>query len=539
LKTFDSKNGKLVIFFKVPDGEFQILLNLVKSIPNRVFASEKRVWLVPDTKENYDLLIRNGFLPTGNASDKHAPQEQVVIPPTPMAPIDESLLPKELRHYQIDGVKFLEAVKGRGVLGYDMRLGKSAVALSWCFLHPEKSPVLIISPASAKIGWQREIAKWSKDKSIILCGKTPHIVSSAVRYIILNYDILHDWQDYLIKLKPQVIIVDEVQAMANKKAKVQDKETGRTKSVPVKRTSAFLKIAKNVHHVISLSGTPFTSYPDKFWNILNITSPTLFPNRWEYLQQYCNPQQTPWGIKYEGVTNVDKLRSLLAQVMIRRRKQDVIAELPVSERIIVPLEIDKDKYDKESKEYELWFKEHADASDEEISRRMNLIKSISYDAKRKQIHDWVRNFIDTGEKLVLFAYHRDVVEDLYNTFKKEATMVYGGMDIKKRQKSIDFFQNKSIFKLFVGQINSTNTAISLSAADTVAFCELPFTVGDLLQAEERIFMPGDGKKRLTYYYLLAGDTVDEDRYKALLKKSKVFYSVMDGEDAKLEFEGKL
>lgn len=539
MKTFDLKNGKYIVQFKVPGPEFQELLAFIKGIQYRVFAAESKVWLIPATKDNYNLLVSKDFTPTAEAKGLFSVEEEIVIPPTPSKEIDTSLLPSSLRPYQIEGVKFLEAVNGRGILGVAMRLGKSIMALSWCFLHPDKRPVLIVGPSSSKIGWQREVAKWSKDESIVLYTKTPYIIPKNVKYVIINYDILDAWQDYLSKQKFQVLIIDEVQFIANKNSKKVNKDTGRTSTVPVKRTTALLKLAKNIEHIISLSGTPFTSYPDKFWNALSLTSPTLFHNRWEYLQKYCNPVKTPWGMRYIGVSNVEKLRSLVMQIMFRKRKEDVFTELPKSERIIVPLEIDKDLYEKESKEYEAWFKANAGASDDEIARRMNLIKSISYDAKRSQIHEWIREFLDTGEKLVVFAYHRDVVEDIFKRFQ-EAVMVYGGMDAKERQKNIDLFQNSSIFNLFVGQVTSTNTAISLSAADTAAFVELPYTVGDTLQAEERIYMPGEkDNKTLTYYYLLAGDTVDEDRYKALIAKSKVFHAVMDGTKEKMQFEGKL
>lgn len=534
MKKFEKHEDKYIVSFYLKGEEFQDTLSFIKSIPGRCFQPILKAWEIPVSQDNYRILISEGFKPVEKKEGINP--EDIVIPDTPQKEVDASLFPS-LRSYQLEGTRFLEAVNGRGMVLFDMRLGKSITALSWTFLHPEKSPTLIVCPASAKIGWQREIEKWTDKECIVLSGKTPYSFPS-IPYIIINYDILYDWQLYLKEKNIKTIIIDEVQYMSNRRAKVQDKETGRTKSVSVKRTEALLFLCKGVEHIIPLSGTPFTSYPDKFWNALHLIAPDIFRNKNNYLNEFCNPTVTPWGITYKGVTNAKKLRSLIAPISIRKRKSDVF-DLPKRERIIVPLEIDLKKYEKEAKEFDIWYKAHSDASDEEIHKRIEHIKSISYDAKRKQIHDWIQEFLDTGQKLVVFCYHRIVVEDIFDKFKKNAVMVYGGMGIHERQKAIDNFQNKDT-QLFIGQINSTNTAISLSAADTVAFMELPFDPGNYLQAEERIFMPGEKDDRaLTSYVLLAANTVDEKRYKALLDKAETFYKVIDGTDEKLEFSGKI
>lgn len=534
MKKFEKRNNKYIVSFYLKGNEFQETLSFIKAIPGRYFQPSLKAWEIPVSPMNYQLLISEGFKPVEKKEEINP--EAIIIPETPQKEIDVSILPP-LRSYQIEGVKFLEAVNGRGMILFDMRLGKSLTALSWTFLHPEESPTLIVCPASAKIGWGREIEKWTDKEYMVLSGKTPYEFNS-IPYIIINYDILHDWQFYLKKKCIKTIIIDEVQYMSNRRAKIQDKETGRTKSVTVKRTEALLNLCKGVEHIIPLSGTPFTSYPDKFWNALHLICPDVFSIKGNYLSEFCNPTITPWGITYKGVTNAKKLRSLIAPISIRKRKSDVF-DLPKRERIIVPLEIDMRKYEKEAREFDVWYKAHTDASDEEIHKRIEHIKSISYDAKRKQIHSWIEEFLETGQKLVVFCYHRIVVEDIFDKFKKNAVMVYGGMGINERQRAIDSFQKKDV-QLFIGQINSTNTAISLSASDTVAFVELPFDPGNYLQAEERIFMPGEKDDRaLTSYVLLAANTVDEKRYKALLDKAETFYKVIDGTDEKLEFSGKI
>lgn len=531
MKKFERIKDRYIITFPAWGPDFRDNLSFVKGIEYRVFDKETKEWIIPVNEKNLLLLQKNGFNFVRPPIKEKA---DIIIPETPQKEIDVSILPP-LRSYQIEGVKFLEAVNGRGMILFDMRLGKSLTALSWTFLHPEESPTLIVCPASAKIGWGREIEKWTDKEYIILSGKTPYNFDS-IPYIVINYDVLDEWKYVLKKKKIKTIIIDEVQYISNKELTKQ--EENKTVRVPVKRTKSLLYLSKGVEHIISLSGTPFNSYPDKFWNALHLTAPEIFNDKVYYLREFCGFNVSRWGIDYAGAKNIDKLRSLIAPISIRKRKSDVF-DLPKRERIIVPLEIDMRKYEKEAKEFDLWYKAHTDASDEEIHKRIEHIKSISYDAKRKQIHSWIEEFLETGQKLVVFCYHRIVVEDIFDKFKKNAVMVYGGMGINERQKAIDSFQKKNI-QLFIGQINSTNTAISLSAADTVAFVELPFDPGNYLQAEERIFMPGEKDDRaLTSYVLLAANTVDEKRYKALLDKAETFYKVIDGTDEKLEFSGKI
>lgn len=520
MRSVELRNEKLLIKFFVKREEFKDILSTVRNLEGAWFSHSEKAWVANATKNNFEVLKYYHFKPSGEVRERFDPEERVEIPPTPFEPVPHERLPKGLRPYQIKGVEFLEATKGRGILSFFMRGGKSITALSWVFLHKDKLPLLIVCPATAKIGWQREIKKWSDYESLIIYGKTPYDLPKDIPIYIINYELLFDWKETIKKHKIETIIVDECQYVSNKFYKKKER---------VKRTSAFVFLAKKIKHIIPLSGTPFTTCPAQFYTVLNVIRPDLFSNRHEYLDTFCDPEYTYFGLEYKGVSNLRKLRSLLALCMIRYRKEDVLDDLPEEQHIIVPLEVDKKVYAKEAREYEEWLSHNIEASEEEIGRRVNLIKSISYSEKRPQILEWIRNFIENQSKLVIFCYHRDVCEDLHNSFKDTSVLLYGGMTAQKKQNAIDSFQNDAKISIFIGQVDSASTAISLSVSDTVAFVEMPLTAGSLKQARERIFLPGDGKKSLAFYYIVMGGTVDEDRAVALQERSKIIDKVLDGE----------
>ena len=116
----------------------------------------------------------------------------------------------KLRKYQKVGVKKIEHFKGRVLLADEMGLGKTIQALRWAKLHPEKWPIIVVCPATLKWEWQAQAAKHINMRGVIAEGtKPPKHIPKILPMLILNYDILQYWVDYLKTLKPQILIIDE------------------------------------------------------------------------------------------------------------------------------------------------------------------------------------------------------------------------------------------------------------------------------------------------------------------------------------------
>jgi SWI/SNF-related matrix-associated actin-dependent regulator of chromatin subfamily A-like protein 1 len=129
--------------------------------------------------------------------------------------------------------------------------------------------------------------------------------------------------------------------------------------------------------------------------------------------------------------------------------------------------------------------------------------------------------------LVVFGVHRNIIDPVYEQFKKVAVKIAGDVNEADRQQAIDHFQNDPKCRLFVGQIQAAGTGITLTAASHVAFLELPWTPGDVLQCEDRVHRIGQSQP-VVIYYLLAANTIDEDMAKLIDKKRSILDAVLDG-----------
>ncbi len=493
MKIVDYHNNVLYIKFGVPRSEFYFILKQIKLLQGARFDAISQQWIALSNKSNIDQLFELGFIPTQTVKDMWKKTPQFIIPKTPRKEINLDLLSRNLRKYQLRGIEFLEAVNGNGIIGDAPRLGKSAQALGYCLLHPEFKRILIVCPSNVKIGWQREIKKWVYTDAHIIYGKTIYPLVRE-KYIIINYDIFYAWKEELKTYNFDVIIVDELHYLGNK---IQYNAKAGIK-IPVKRTRAFEELSNKIKHVILLSGTPIKAAPIQFFTVLHAIAPTVFSNEWYYKQHFCGPRATQYGMDYSGASNSEELVAKIAPFMIRRRKEDVFIELPLKQRIIV--NFDKDNSEK---------------------REQELHEKIL----------WIEDFLKSGEKLIVFAWHREICEKIHDYFKEKSILIYGGIDSREREKRRISFQTNNKKQLLVGQVLSINVGIDLSAADVVAFVEFPYNPGDLEQAEERVFMPGDGKQRITIYYLVGKDSPEERIAEILETKNQIVSRIVDNKYA--------
>lgn len=505
----------LYIKFFVPSEDFSIVLQQVKALTGRRWDAGQKLWVAPCIQENVDFLKMVGFEVEG-IEDKPLP----FVIQSPRKEVDRSKLPSNLRPYQIEAIEFMEAVCWRGFISLAPRMGKSICALCGWMLHDEFAPILIICPASVKINWQREIYKWTKKKAHIVSGTAVYPLPD-VRFHIINYDILASWIGSLPTYN--YIILDESHRASNTTlSKVVDKKTIK---VPVKCTEAFRTLAKNTPHIAMLSGTPATSRVWQLWVGLNTLAPNEFSNEYKFKWRYCDPKHTGFGYVFEGLSNGEELHAKLSRFMYRKTREEVFTDLPEESHEFVQVEIDMKAYEADLNDFKQWYAKHKDISDEELEEKLSSFASLGYSKKRTAIIEWITDFCESGEQIVVFAWHRDVVEDLFNAFRKKAVMMYGGMSAVLKQKAIDDF-NAGKKQIFIANIASAKEGITLAGANTVAYVEFPRTAGDLEQSSQRVWLPGKQNK-LQYIYFCAVD-LEEARIDKLRKRAKILSKALDG-----------
>jgi SWI/SNF-related matrix-associated actin-dependent regulator 1 of chromatin subfamily A len=220
--------------------------------------------------------------------------------------------------------------------------------------------------------------------------------------------------------------------------------------------------------------------------------------------------------------------------MIRRLKKDVLQELPDKIYSFVPLELDNEnEYLEAEKDFIAWIrKEKGDEAANRIKTAEALVKveglkQLSVKGKLKQSIEWIKDFLESGEKLVVFCTHRFVVDALMNEFK-DAVKVDGGLSANQKQEAVDAFQDGDT-KLFVGNIQAAGIGLTLTASSNVVFLELDWSPSKHDQASDRCHRIGQ-KDAVNIYYLLAKDTIEERIAKILDEKRILIDAVLDGKE---------
>ena len=522
------------------------MLSLVKSIPRRVFDNETKKWYIPATEENIESLVQSGWRASKKSAVQEAPVQMFGSVPVPKKYAEYASKPEELpegnpseaqkqkidaflldstrdlipglRNYQVDFVKFAAIRNGRVALGDGMGTGKSLQSLAW-LCYNRSFPALIVVNAPTKLQWEKEYRKWISKvpgcpcRVQILSGTKTKRLDKSSSYII-NWDILHHWQDELATTGFECLIGDEAQAIGNPDSK---------------RALAFRHLAAVIPECIVMSGTPARSKPAQFWTMMSCVEPQMFPNYKAYLWRYTNVKSTPWGISFDGARNVQELHSKLVSVMLRRTKEEVMKDLPPKILDVVPLEADSE----ELEEYNSEEAEIGNLDGIEARERLANLTRTAYAVKRKSLLNWVRCFMESDEKLLLFAWHRDVVDSLHEELKEFCpAKIYGGVSLQQREAEKERFISDPDCRIMVCNIQSGGTGIDgfQKVCCNVAFAEFAATSTDMEQAEDRLHRGGQ-ERPVSVYYLIATGTIDEDMAETLDQKKKVLASVLDGKQA--------
>lgn len=427
--------------------------------------------------------------------------------------------------YQKQGVRRIEKFGGRVLLADEMGLGKTLQTLWALKRNPDWLPALIVCPASVKYQWEHEALRHVGMRAAVCEGKKPPRSAHSEFNIrppltIINYDILHHWTHYLSELDLRTVVFDECQYLQNS---------------GTKRTQASQEVAWSVPHVLALSGTPLTNRPSDLWPTLNILWPDNYPSFWSYAQEFCSPRFTRWGWKFDGSSNLDKLhQQLISNGMIRRRKSDVLHDLPDKVRYIMPCELSRPKeYAEAADDFMRWLKKNKPHKVRSASRavrltRLGYLLRLAAKLKIKGVVDWANRFLEeTDEKLILYAVHKKAIDVLKRRVRAKSVVIDGSITGKRRQNAVDQFQGDKRTRLLIGNLQAGGVGLNLTAASTIGMAEIAWKPAAHLQAEKRIDRIGQ-KQTCWVYYLIATGTIEEDLCRLLQRKQKDITAVIDG-----------
>lgn len=425
--------------------------------------------------------------------------------------------------YQIEAATQIDAFDGRALLALPMGTGKSLIALYWALMNPHARPIVIVCPATLKWNWEEEAMRHVGMRCIVLEHMKPRKKPVVRRnnILVINYDILSGWLEFLKDIDPKLVILDEVHAI---------------KSLHSKRTKNTRKLCNKVPNIIALSGTPIVSRPSELFPILNILRPDIFPTFFPYGSTYCRLTKTMWGWDYRGARNTKKLNRVLLQTcMLRKTKEELLKDLPPKIRSVVPLPIkNRGEYDKAASEYLDWWesgesKSRAFRKNDQKSKLFDL-KKLAAMLKLPSVFEWLDNFLsETNEKIIVFAWHHCVIDALYERYPDSVTIT-GKTTQVKRKKRFKQFLNDPDTRIMFGNIQAAGVGLSALGVSHTAVVELPWNPGDLAQAEDRVHGVGRGKIGISsnIYYLIARNTVEDSLCRIIQRKQGTLDSVLDG-----------
>ncbi|HWX45273.1 MAG TPA: DEAD/DEAH box helicase [Solirubrobacteraceae bacterium] len=459
----------------------------------------------------------------------------------------------ELKPFQRAGVSYLLSQR-RAFLADEQGLGKTIEALA-ALESDGAYPAVVVCPASLKLNWLREIERWLPGRTArMLTGtggrasartgagggarvgtktgagalalaanaatRSVDASTSAAEITVVNYDIVAARLDELRALGPRALVVDESHFCKNAAAK---------------RTQAVVRLAAAVPQeglVMALTGTPVMNRPPELIAQLRILG---------RLGDFGSGAQ--FGRRFRGPDAHLRLHwHLRARCFVRRLKAEVLPQLPAKTRGVVPVELDNEaEYRLAERDVVAWLRSQpldlreldakvAAALRAERLVRLNALKLLAARGKLHAALAWIHDFCSSGERLVVFARHREIQRALLERFPT-ALHILGEDGHAARDASLRAFQEPDAAdnQLIVCSIEVAGQGITLTQASNVAFLELDWTPAKHDQAEDRCHRIGQ-QDAVNAWYLLAADTIDETIATLLERKRAVIGAVTDGRE---------
>lgn len=406
----------------------------------------------------------------------------------------------ELFPYQREGAMWLAdpTTRPHKLLADEMGLGKTPQAIAAANMSGAQV-VVVVCPASLVPNWRREIARWGRE------GITWHVVS---------YDRAARGAD--LPAAFDVLVIDEAHYLKNREAQ-------RTKAIYGKGG-----LAHRARRVWLLTGTPTPNNPSEMWTHLAALAPDAIPHPktpgkampfWPFALRYCKTVETGFGVKIVGGKNLGELRERLAPFVLRRRKSEVLTELPPISFDTLPVEAQMPKEaGDELALVRCALEEKGVDGLAEVAPHVAQLRRLTGLAKVDGVVAWVRDFLEGSDrKIVLFAQHREVIERLTGALGDQAVVVHGGTPGAQRQAAVDLFQTHVGCRVFIGQIQAAGTGLTLTAASDLLFVEQSWVPAENEQAAMRIHRIGQTQACSVRFATIAG-SIDEQIAAACARK---------------------
>lgn len=401
------------------------------------------------------------------------------------------------RDYQKVAAELLLRTKGL-LLADDVGLGKTCSAIT-AMSEKGTLPALVVTLTHLPKQWERELHRFLPGiKTHILKKGTPYDISKHLKgskpdVIISNYHKLAGWSQYLAG-SMKYVIFDEVQELR----RGSDSQKG----------AAAIAIAERAEYVIGLSATPIYNLGSEIWNVLQPVKPFSLGTWSEFLREWCGDYNNGAPSKIRDPKSLG-LHLRNSGLMLRRTREDVNRSLPPISVIPHYLESDKDELKKiESDAKKLaevilsttkGEKGSAMHASEEL---INMVRQATGVAKAPYVAAFVKMLLDSGEKVVLYGWHRSVYSIWEEQFKGYNPKFYTGSESTvQKDASKEAFMSGETNLLILSLRSGAGLDGLQNVCSTVVFGELDWSPGVHEQCVGRVVRDGQQKNAFVYYLL--------------------------------------
>jgi len=459
------------------------------------------------------------------------------------------MLEQVLRPYQKYGLKWLKTLQNAGfggILADDMGLGKTLQVISMLLADKEEGDQndfagttgcsLVVCPASLVYNWIDEVARYAPQLSAVPVvgskSQRSEILGNYEKYdlLVTSYDLLKRDVDLYEELEFKHQIIDEAQYIKN-------------------AGSAAAKSSKLIHaqHKFALTGTPIENRLSELWSIFDYLMPGFLYGYEKFRKEYELPIS-----KSKDEERTKAIQSMIAPFVLRRKKSDVLKELPDKIEEVQVARFDKEQlklYTAQAAKIKgMLASENADFGKEkiEILAELTRIRQICCDpglifedykggsAKREACLDLIRSAIDGGHKLLVFSQFTSMLALLEADLKAEKIAYYILTGATKKEDRIEMVKafNKDETPIFLISLKAGGTGLNLTGADIVIHYDPWWNKAAQDQATDRAHRIGQ-TKNVTVYQLIAKDTIEEKIVELQKNKSELADAVLSGENRSL------
>ena len=488
------------------------------------------------------------FIAGRRDAERRASKLEQLFPQGAADPALQTLLKAPLYPYQAEGALF--AVRaGRALIGDDMGLGKTIQAIAAMEIlarHFGVSRVLVICPTSLKYQWQSEIARFAGREGqnaarVIGGGRAQRQQDYALDDFckITNYEKLKPDLDLIAAWAPDLVIVDEAQRVKN---------WNTIAARALKRIDS--------PYAIVLTGTPLENKLEELISIVQFVDQHRLGPTWKLLHEH---QVKDEGGRVTGYTGLQKIGQTLAPIMIRRRKSEVLQQLPsrTDQNLLVPMTEMQMRFHQENadivaKIVQRWRRTRFLSEKDQrrmtcALQNMRMSCNSTYLLDQKTDHGVKADelaalfddlFAEPKAKAVVFSQWtrtHDIVIRRLEARDLGYVSFHGGVPSEKRPTLVERFRDDPACRVFLST-DAGGTGLNLQHASTLVNMDLPWNPAILEQRIARIHRMGQARPVQVINFVAKG-TIEEGMLSVLAFKRSLSAGILDGGGSEISLGG--